>query len=93
MGAGNLHPDSVGALAIFGETAGMLQKHLLEDRRKSTKITEMSRKMMKKAPVPLIQVTCYTPGVLKKHGHDSMNTQGQIGVKPCLITLCNFYHL
>jgi hypothetical protein len=41
---------------------------------------------MKKAPVPLFKLTRYTSAVSQKHGHDSMNTQGWIGAKSCLIT-------
>jgi hypothetical protein len=52
---GNLHPDSAGALAILGETAEISQKHLLEEN--PPKITEMSRKMIKKVPLPLFQLT------------------------------------
>jgi hypothetical protein len=41
----------------------------------------------KKASVSSLPPPCCTNSVLVKHGHDSLNTEGRIGGKSCLVTI------
>jgi hypothetical protein len=82
VGTGNSYPERVGALTILGQTTGIPQKQLLED-----KPLRSQKPVEKQWRCQCHYTNLFVTHLLsQKHGHDSMNTHGWIAAKSCLIT-------